>query len=768
MPSSNNNLSNNQSDIKESTRYLSAIYHPGDTIELRIIVRNGYITAGYFDYEHKEQLAKIAAIHSGKAKGVYTAINSCNPQLLARACNKVKDRAETTTTDKDIVKRRFLPIDADPDRPANISSTDSEHQAAIDKAYEIREHLELNGISRNSIIIVDSGNGAHVHLAIDLPNTNESTIICKKILQVLALKFDNDLIHIDQTTFNASRIIKLPGTMACKGDNIPDRPWRMSKILELPEHLEVIFPDILKTLAAGIPEPPKQEHRGNGQALDFPKWAAEHSITIHKIKELAEYTAYYVEDPFDPSHNGDSPAVFQFKSGGLAFKCFHNSCQGNGWKEYRLHYEPNAYQSKTSTKSELPITDYQEQSIQQDDNGLVINLPDAAWANDIIREYRDLMGPTTEASDNYHYGGALQVIGYTLNRKIFFHNSRPLYPNFYSVFVGPTAISKKDTAMSRAEDIITDLHSTELDNESGEYSLITGVSSAEGLFQYIVGDDKKLLLKLSEYATLPQKSKQSGAGNLISLVTELWDMRERYEARTITNGRKVSKRPFFSIMAGSTPEWLTENMDQSNIMGGYANRWLYFWGYPKEPKPFTPKIDSNKKSHLLTQINEIRVWANGLSNNGEITASTEALELYKEWYIKFRKSLETDGIIPSLLVRLPDYAWKIAMINACCSLLDTIYPDNLQSALEVVNFMDLSIKHIFRNYSTSANRQEEDRLIRILQRNGEKSHRDLYHLMNISGEELTKLIGPMLKIGLIKYRDVLAGNNKNITLYSID
>lgn len=199
---------------------------PGEVRELRII-QGRNIVAGYFD--DLDKLAKTAASYSGKAQ-VYITLNPVNPALLARAENRVKP-LKTTTSDKDIEKRFWLLIDLDPNRPADISSTDAEKALAKVRLQQVIEYLELQGVSRESMIIGDSGNGYHILLRIDLPNDAHSTEICQKILQVLDLRFSDDSVKIDQTTFNAGRISKVYGTMAMKGDSTKDRPHRRAESL---------------------------------------------------------------------------------------------------------------------------------------------------------------------------------------------------------------------------------------------------------------------------------------------------------------------------------------------------------------------------------------------------------------------------------------------------------------------------------------------------------------------------------------------------------
>lgn len=207
---------------------LSLLLEPGQVVELRSLNTVKGTISGYFD--DFDKLAKVAAKISGQAPAVYITLNPVNPALLARSVNRLTPFAKQTTSDVDIIKRRWLPIDFDPVRPAGISSTDKEHEAAIQRAQDAREWLF--GMGFPSGILADSGNGGHLLHRIDAGNDDAARTLIEGTLRALNERFSDDKVKVDLTTFNAARIWKLYGTMACKGDSTKERPHRMARILE--------------------------------------------------------------------------------------------------------------------------------------------------------------------------------------------------------------------------------------------------------------------------------------------------------------------------------------------------------------------------------------------------------------------------------------------------------------------------------------------------------------------------------------------------------
>lgn len=220
---------------------------------------------GYFD--DPALAAKAVLAWSGAVPAVYVTLNPVNPALLARAANRLETYAESTTSDVDILARRLLLIDCDPKRPAGISSSHPEHAAAIAKAQEIAAWLHGQGWP--DPIVADSGNGGHLLYRIALSNDPENTQVIQRCLQALAAQFDSAAVQVDTGVFNASRISKLYGTYTCKGDDTPDRPHRLSRMLSAPASLDYVSLDLLEEVAARIPKPGPRPSAPVHRSTDF-------------------------------------------------------------------------------------------------------------------------------------------------------------------------------------------------------------------------------------------------------------------------------------------------------------------------------------------------------------------------------------------------------------------------------------------------------------------------------------------------------------------
>jgi hypothetical protein len=225
------------SPAQEMLRACQLLMAPGDVHELRIPKAGRERTiSGYFN--SAERMAEAVLKLDGKHPGVYMTLNPCRPELLARACNRLISHAEITTSDPDILFRRWLLIDCDPKRPAGISSTDAEHGRAIAIACGLWD--DLRGAGWPDPVVADSGNGGHLLYLIKAPNSAAITQLIQRALRGIAARCAPDDVDVDLTVFNPARIVKVYGTWTRKGDSTPERPHRRSRLLEAPQPLRAM------------------------------------------------------------------------------------------------------------------------------------------------------------------------------------------------------------------------------------------------------------------------------------------------------------------------------------------------------------------------------------------------------------------------------------------------------------------------------------------------------------------------------------------------
>src|SRR5215212_4844100 len=360
----------------ELTRTVETLFSPGDVVELRTF-KDGTTFSGYFD-DHQE-LVKAATKHDERGHDVYTTLNRLPEEIAYRRYNRI-DRMkgrDASTSDKDVERRTFLFIDADCERVAGISSTDEEKHKSREKVLEIRDYLRTQDWPEP--IVCDSGNGYHLLYPVDLPNDTASLELIAGVLEALDFKFSDEAVKVDTTTKNAARITKAYGTTAKKGDDLPQRPHRPSKILKVPGELAPVSRGLLQKASDSKPEEPRGFRvypGGKGQReFDVSDWIARHGIRIKREGPWKNggYRWILEECPWN-GHTDNAAYIVRQPGGAIAAGCQHNSCEGYTWRDLREHYEPGAYDRK----------DWSEEKAGRGDNSVnsdnkfqdLIDLPD--------------------------------------------------------------------------------------------------------------------------------------------------------------------------------------------------------------------------------------------------------------------------------------------------------------------------------------------------------------------------------------------------------
>lgn len=294
---------------------------------------------------------------------IYFTLNAINPACYDREQHdRIVTKPKSTTSDNDIVGRDWILIDIDTKKPSDTNSTDEEKEMAKEVVNNVFKFLRDEGFEKP--VVCDSGNGFHLLYKIAMKNNNENTTICKEFLQVLDMLFSNPNVEIDCSTFNSSRICKLYGTFSRKGSNTKKRPQRESKILRIPDEVKITPNEYFAKVAAMLPKPeqPSKSNYYSNEKFDLEAFLNKHHIAVRNIVRTSSFTKYILDEcPFNSSHRAPDSAIFEMSNGGLGFKCLHSSCSQYTWKDFRLKFEPDAYDHKEYQRHEHKMQYYSSQ-----------------------------------------------------------------------------------------------------------------------------------------------------------------------------------------------------------------------------------------------------------------------------------------------------------------------------------------------------------------------------------------------------------------------
>jgi hypothetical protein len=318
---------------------LDLIHTPGDVFEVRIPKTKAGTISGYFN--DTAVAAALIARENGKHQSIYVTANPVNPDLLARSQNKFEHGTFMTSSDGDMVRRNWFLLDFDPIRPAGISASDSELYLAQEKACEVTEWL--TSIGWPEPMVANSGNGVHVMYKTNDPNDDAARIDYECALKMLSAIFSDDKVKVDVTVFNASRVWKVYGTISAKGSDTTERPHRVAMITSVPAEFKILTREQIENVARPIRDAKSDEYRDmTGEFIgDMVEWLTKRGQTVTSGPRPMfgnEGQKWIISKcPFNETHQ--SPMVGLVNNRPV-YRCLHDSCSANRWKEFREKVDP--------------------------------------------------------------------------------------------------------------------------------------------------------------------------------------------------------------------------------------------------------------------------------------------------------------------------------------------------------------------------------------------------------------------------------------------
>ncbi len=757
---------------------LGLILEPGQVTELRALEavlpgdRRQQTVSGYFD--DPEKLA-AAALSIRSAKGIYFVPNPVDPALLARAANRIRPAGrEPLTSDGNILCRRWLPIDADAIRPAGISATDAEHVAAIERIRTIATALHAAGWPWP--ILADSGNGGHAMYRIDVPA--EDCGLVQRCLAALALRFDDGAVTIDQTVHNPARIWKLYGTLACKGDDTPDRPHRLARIIEAPQTLEVVPVQSLEKLAALLPREEKPVRLvtglGTNGSFDVQAWITRHSLDVRGPTPWQGGQKWiFGVCPWNVEHTNASAYILKLPNGAVAAGCHHNGCVGRDWHALRDVVEPgwrNRVSASTRPSSQpgrsgQPADEDADLPILTDSPPWPRALGDSAFhglAGEIVRAIE----PHTEADPTALLTDLLISLGSMIGRTAHFvADGAEHYANLFGVLVGVSAKGRKGTTRAQVQRVIAPI-----EPDWSENCIQTGLSSGEGLIWAVrdpstrleavkekgrrTGEveevevdagvsDKRLLVVEGEFSSVLRVAGRDGS-TLSPLIRQAWDG-GKLQSMT-KNSPAVATGAHISIIGHITRDELRRYLDSTEAANGFGNRFLWVCVRRSKSLPEGGRIEEVDFSSMRDRLAAAVQFAREVE---EIRRDDLARGIWREVYPDLSEG--KPGLFGSVTSRAEAQVMRLAMIYAIMDRSPVIRAEHLLAGLAIWQYCELSAAHVF---GSALGDPMADELLRALRFAGNAGMtrtgiRDLFR-RHKGAEQINAVLGRLLEGGYVR------------------
>lgn len=183
----------------------------------------------------------------------------------------------------------------------------------------------------------------------------------------------------------------------------------------------------------------------------------------------------------------------------------------------------------------------------------------------------------TEPPRSYHTWCGLGLIAGALQRKVYLQwGFERIYPNLFTVLVGPSGRARKGIALGIAKTLLLELSTVSVAPEaSNREVLILAMKRANGNFKDPTSG--KIVFHCAITAFSEELSVLLGQGDikLLANLTDWYDSKDAWTYETVSRGRDELQGICFNLLGATAPEWIQSMLPQEAVGGGFTSRVIF-------------------------------------------------------------------------------------------------------------------------------------------------------------------------------------------------
>lgn len=310
-------------------------------------------------------------------------------------------------------------------------------------------------------------------------------------------------------------------------------------------------------------------------------------------------------------------------------------------------------------------------------------------------------------------------------------------PNFYIVFVAPPGIVSKTTTANIGMNLLRGLPEGTINfgpDVVTWQSLITSLaSSCESV------PDPNDLGTFYPMSSVTFCSDELGNllkphdDDLVSTLITLWDGKQgAFKKETKMSGKDKIENPWVNIIGCTTPAWISGNVPEYMIGGGFTSRCVFVYAdkkrqYVPYPDEVVPKDFEETKKKLIHDLEIISMLF------GEFTISPAARRWGRDWY---RQHWETPPVgltseqFNGYLARKQTHLHKLAMVLSASNDNSLVIEEkHLTMAQDIISAIELDMPRVFARIGQSDITRGSTELLFLIENKPGISQTDLYTAM---------------------------------------
>lgn len=305
-----------------------------------------------------------------------------------------------------------------------------------------------------------------------------------------------------------------------------------------------------------------------------------------------------------------------------------------------------------------------------------------------IHAFRDWTVPRSEAPESYILFTGLFTLAAALKRKVCFPpemmGSYEIYPNLYVILIGPPGGPKKTTTINYARDLLREVEHITFSSTGGSTSKLVEMMSDTV--------DGNIVITSSEFGSFVGVSEE----DMYDFLTDVFDNPRKYEYATRMHGVEEIQTPTINMLAGTTTEWVSQQMPAYALGGGFAGRCIFLYEEaPRRRRLYYDDVDYRVVEKLREGLIHDLVHISQLE--GTFRHESKALKLKMEsWYQQYSSRPVDDERLSSYQNRKHLHVHKLSMLLSLAESDDLVITEtHFEAAKQVLEGIETKMPRVF-------------------------------------------------------------------------
>jgi hypothetical protein len=312
-----------------------------------------------------------------------------------------------------------------------------------------------------------------------------------------------------------------------------------------------------------------------------------------------------------------------------------------------------------------------------------------------IQAYREWAEPSTDAPLSFIAWGALFAIASVIKRKVRIPKSiigsYEVNPHLFIMYVGPPGLRKTASIENFALPLMTAVPGTNLGP--------TYFTKETFLTELTTLGDSSCSLVIGEFGELMQKNKPA---EMYDFLITLFDggSKDKLTVSTFKRGNEIAVKPCVNMLAATTRSWISENMSDNAIGGGFSSRVIYVHEHELRDngaliyRKRLRDLGTDRAEHEAKLLQDL-IHISTLQGDFDMTDETE--DYINEWYFKHRDIVKkAPEKMHGYYSRKPLMILKLAMIHSIATKDELrIDPIDFDFGVFLMDMNEGSLKEVF-------------------------------------------------------------------------